>query len=224
MSEFAPAHAQGQWAARLVEFNLHPARFAHRSWHAPFFQDWSFEAHAQRRAEPRLSDWLRHEWIEQGEADWQMQEPEKRLWLLDVASLEHLTYLLGLALHRDWLVRIVEGQRLRLLHEKVVRETLRFVVAELPEGLFHHHSPTVSVESSAPEEFGQKLKEDGARTLMALLQPEWRAVRARAQLHFDRSLALDRVTPFDAARCTRALELICGHLIPRRLPKWAWLF
>jgi hypothetical protein len=98
------------------------------------------------------------------------------------------------------------------------------VIEEVPKGQFHYGSPAVSFEIDSSAVLGTKLKEAGARTLMALLQPAWRAVRGRAQLYFDRSQKLNDVTPFEAAHRDQALELICGWLLPRRFPEWGWCF
>ena len=218
-------------ALRLVEFNLHPVRFAHPSWydrnsipHA--FGDLIAECHGQGgiRFESQVSDWLRQELNLQECMDWEMSEPQKRLWLLDRSSLERLAQELALAMHREWLVQVIDAVQLRGLQAKVDARALSFVIEEVPHGSFHYQSPIVCFASDSAAVLGAKLQADGARTLMALLQPSWRAVRARAQLFFERTKRLDDVQSFTAAYCDRALELICGRLIPRRFSEWAWCF
>jgi hypothetical protein len=227
-----PVSAKSRRALRLVEFNLHPARFAHRSWYGDR-SGWQglseaiFDAggHVDDRAEPLVSNWLLHEHGLQDAMDWEMDEPQKRLWLLDGASLERLALELALAMHREWLVRVIEGARLRALGAKVGGQALRFVVEEVPEGAFHYQSPVVSFDLDPQQgELGEELKEQGVRTLLALLDPTWRAVRGRAQLYFDRARELGEPPPLESEHCRRALELICGRLIPRRFPEWAWCF
>lgn len=212
-------------AARLVEFNMHVARFAHYSWYPGALRGVVVDAHGciDARAEPALSRWLLKELDLQQDMDWQMDEPQKRLWLLDGPGIGRLSYELSLAMHRDWLAREIDGSRLRVLQQKIDPEARRFAVEEAPEGLFRHRSPRVDFERDAPAEIEAALRADGARTLLSMLQPQWYAVQGRAQLYFER-LASYGVASLSAGRCDKALELICAHLIPRRLPQWAWLF
>ncbi len=228
----APAHAKsGEWALRLMEFNLHAARFAHRSWYCDGAYDrvldpGIFDEHGNinPRVESQVSTWLLRELGLDEEEDWQMSEAQKRIWLLDTPSLARLSQELALAMHRDWLVRMIDGARIRILQAKVGNSPLRFVVEEVPQDSFHYSAPVATFETETSEELSTRLRQAGARSLMALLQPAWRGVRGRAALHFERSWGLDNVPPFDADQCKRALELICGRLIPRRFPEWAWLF
>jgi hypothetical protein len=217
---------------RLVEFNFHPARYAHRSW----FEDsrtgnqsvaaviFDSSGCTAGRAEPLLSCRLLADLDLQAELDWEMREPQKSLWLLDRVSLERLALELAVSMHRDWLARVIDAARVRVLRELLGRELLRFVIEELPAGCFHYQEPLVSFEAEARAALGKDLTEHGSRTLMALLQPGWHAVRTRAQLHFDRALNLCGVPAFESTHCQRAIELIQGWLIPRRFPEWAWCF
>jgi hypothetical protein len=222
--------AESRRAVRLVEFNLHVARYAHRSWYErssaqPLINDiFDAQGRAHGRAQRKMSDWLLHELDLQDEMDWEMTEPQKALWLLERSSLERMAQELSLAMHREWLLQVIDAAQLRSLYSKVDEAAVRFVIEEVPRGPFHRQSPTVSFSSDVIADLESKLKEDGARTLMALLQPTWRAVRGRAQLMFSRSLGLGGVPSFEAAHCDQALEFICGLLVPRRFPEWAWCF
>jgi len=207
---------RGDWAARLTQFNFHVARFAHPSWHG--------QEHIAARAEPALSASLLQELGLQDQFEWEMTEPQQRIWLLDTPTLTRLAEETALAMHREWLVRVIDGMRVRALVTTIDRQALRFVIEEVSEGSFHYHAPVVSFDTDSPHELRAKLQTAGARTLIALLSPEWRAIRGRAQLHFDRSWKLDEVPPFGSDHGRRALELIVGTLIPRRFPEWAWLF
>jgi YOP protein translocation protein YscK len=216
----AAASTSGRRALRLVEFNLHVARFAHRSWLEAVVPEggWS----AAERVESQLSRWLLRELGLEADMDWDLHEPQKRLWLLDGSTLQRLAAELALAMHRQWLLQVIDGARLRSVADAVGEPAVRFVVGEVPEGSFHYQSPQVRLVGAAPGELRSGLIEEGARTLVALLQPAWRAVRGRAQLHFDRSQDLAAVPAFEPPHCKRALELIGGWLIPRRFPEWAW--
>jgi hypothetical protein len=210
---------------------LHLARFAHRSWFGALSSELTereamFEAGGRPavRCEPWLSRWLLEELGLQGEMDWEMNELPKRIWLLDGPALERLALELALCMHREWLVRVIDARHLRALYEKVDREAVRFVIQEVPEGAFHYESAVVSFERDAPIDLPGELKDHGVRTLLALLRPTWRAVRARAELYFDRAKALGDAPPLEPAHSRRALELLCDRLIPRRFPQWAWCF
>ena len=225
----APAAARR--AVRLVEFNLHPARFAHRSWFGALSSErtvseaiFAAGGRAADRSEPGLSCWLLEELGLQGEMDWEMSELPKRIWLLDGPALERLALEVALCMHREWLVRVIDARHLRALYEKVDREAVRFAIEAVPEGAFHYKSALVSFERDAPIDLAAELKDHGARTLFALLLPTWRAVRARAELYFDRAKALGDAPPLEPAHSRRALELLCDRLIPRRFPQWAWCF
>ena len=231
LSASALSETQARLAVRLVEFNMHVARFAHRSWYGRDASTQISNANVfdacgklDTRAESHISEWLLRELDLYRAMDWEMSEPEKRLWLLDGASLERLAQELALTMHREWLLQVIDARRLRALESSVSERALHFVIEEVPQGQFHYGSPAVSFEIESSAVLGTKLKEAGARTLMALLQPAWRAVRGRAQLYFDRSQKLDDVTPFEAAHRDQALELICGWLLPRRFPEWGWCF
>jgi len=215
-----------EWMSHLVEFNLHVARFAHRSWFPRALSNvlWDSQGRMHPRAERKASDWLLRELSLQREMDWHMAEPQKRVWFLDEASLERLTYELALTMHRDGLAQVIDGARLRALHKKIDADAWRFIVEDTPEGLFRHRTPTVDFDNATPESLTASLRADGARTLLSLIQMPWRAVRDRARVRFDISLPdADGVT-LGASRTDKALDLICTHLIPRRLPQWAWLF
>lgn len=227
----AASLSAGKIAVRLVEFNLHPARYAHQSWYPSVMDTTPLReaisdprADAFARAEPHLSRWLLREMGLQAELDWEMREPQKRLWLLDAPSLARLARELALAMHREWLLRVIDATRWRALEESLGGQALRFVVEEVPEGAFQYRAPLVNFETQPPAEAAAELTTQGVQTLMALLQPNWRAVRCRAQLYFDRSKDLASVPPFEAQQCERALALICGTLLPRRFPEWAWCF
>lgn len=220
---------QARRAVRAAELNLHVARFAHPSWYESIFaeQPWSaalLDAHGRpcERAERQISRWLLHEIAVEGETDWELREPQKRLWLLDDKSLQRLACELALAMHREWLVRLVDGAQIRALGAAAGEGCLPFIARELPETVFHYQSPVVDLSSTPSCTLRCELIAHGARTLIALLQPAWRAVRARAPLHFARSLDLAAVPPLTGAHCERALELIGAWLIPRRFPEWAW--
>jgi hypothetical protein len=214
---------------RLVEFNLHVGRFAHSSWYSDAVREHGRSAAMidsrgglRDRVESQVSVWLLREVGLEGLFDWDLHEPQKRLWLLDGSALQRLSLELALAMHRQWLLQVIDGTRLRALADAVGEPALRFVVGELPQDSFHYQSPQVRLFGTTTGELRSGLLEQGARTLIALLQPAWREVRIRAQLHFDRSQDLAAVPAFEPQHCKRALELICGWLIPRRFPEWAW--
>ena len=227
----SPATRRGANARtlRLVEFNLHIARFAHRSWYeqmlpAEFLEGVSMDKDGfiSARAEPQVSRWLlRHLGLQEA-FDWDMSERRKRLWLLDSPALDRLARLLSLAMHRQWLLQIIDGSRLRLLRDVAGPESLRFVIEEVSSGSFHHPAPVVSFDGE-PGTLVDRLRADGALTLFQLLEESWRAVRDRAVLYFERGTMHGAAPPL-ADRSDPAMELICGQLIPRRLPEWAWLF
>jgi hypothetical protein len=226
----APVAVEARQALRLVELNLHVARFAHRSWYEDALSVPGLagalcdeRGHLTMRVEPQVSQWLLQELGLHGQMDWQLDRPQMRLWLLDRPALERLALELALAMHREWLVQIIDAVRWRALAAKVGGEALRFVVEELPRGCLHYQVPVVSLGADLSL-IDKHLQEHGARTLVALLDPAWRAVRARAQLFFDRALMLGEVPPLRPALCRRALDLIQGRLLPRRFPEWAWCF
>jgi YOP proteins translocation protein K (YscK) len=218
-------------ALRLVEFNIHPARFTHPSWYGEGEGVQAFcgrvfdtDGRIDMRAERLVSDWLLREHGLHELMDWEMREPQKRLWLFDRPGVARLAQELGLAMHREWLLRVIDAAQLRALQREVGAAAIRFVVEDLPGGLFHSRAPVVRFAVESSRHVAMKLKETGARTLLALLQPAWRAVLARAALYFDRSHALHEVAPFAAEHSERALELICNWLVPRRFPEWRWCF
>jgi hypothetical protein len=226
MTAGAPSHA-----VRLVEFNLHPARYVHRSWYQDLLDDrepisavFDADGRVLARAEPQVSAWLLREAGLSEDADWEMREPQKRVWLLDSRGLARLMLELALAMHREWLVQIIDSARLRVLSEVVGAEAIRFVVEEVPAGAFHYQAPQVDFDGDLLSGLGTQLRIQGARTLFALLEPAWSAVRGRAQFFLERTLALEETLQLDPVLRQRALKLILERLIPRRFPEWAWCF
>jgi hypothetical protein len=231
MNALVSDESDSSFALRVIEFNAHVARFAHRSWFAPSRETEGFGAalfdaqgRIESRAEPHASTWLLAELGLLDDMDWQMAEPQKRIWLIAQPALGYLMQTVSLAMHREWLAQIIDGLRVRALRAALGERTLRFTLEELPHETLHHRAPVVRLDAEPMTELLSKLEEDGARTLMALLSPAWRAVRRRAPLYLDRRLALETVAPFDAAEAERALALVCQLIIPRRLPEWGWLF
>lgn len=224
MSAAAIAEMSDRWAASLIEFNLLVARFAHQSWfpHEPAHTD-AWRGLAGGLAEDRLSDWLLEELDLRGQMDWEMEAPQKRLWLLGSRDLARLSYDLSLAMHRDWIARVIDGPRLRALHARVDHQAWRFVVEGTPAEGIRHRAPVVDFERTSEAAISELLQRDGAATLMSLLDPAWRAVCQRARLYFDRLAVFDAM-PLPTPRREQVLDLICAHLIPQRLPQWAWLF
>jgi hypothetical protein len=221
-----PAQRAYRHAMRLVEFNLHVARYAHRSWYPqgigmPLVDE---RGRPEPRAELQLSDWLLRESSLHRDMDWRMEEPAKRLWLLDGPALERLLLEAAVALHRESLMRVIDGERVRTLERWLDASLWRFVMEELPPGLSNDHPPAVDFERGEPESLEESLRADGARTLLSLLRSEWRAVRGRAQMRFDIGLARERSPAVPAAQAKRVLELIVTQLIPGRFAEWAWLF
>ena len=219
-----------QRAQRLVELNLHLARYAHRSWYEAALLEANIagvmlddRGRVSGRFEPCISRWLSEE-LGATDFDWDMREPQKRVWLLDRANVERLALELALAMHREWVVQIIDSARLRALAGAVGADALRFVIEDVPAGCFHYQSPLVSFDGTSAGDVAAELRGHGARTLMALLEPAWHAVRSRAALFFDRALELSADPPLEPALAHRALDLILQRLIPRRFPKWAWCF
>jgi hypothetical protein len=222
---------ENDFAMRVIEFNAHVARFAHHSWLVPVGGTnhhleslFNTRGRIEPRAEPHASMWLLREIGLQDDSDWEMAEPQKRIWLIPQPALGLLMRDISLTLHREWLGRIIDGTRVRALRAALGERALRFATEEVPREAFHHREALVHVEAEPVPALPPKLEEDGARTLMGLLSPAWRAVRGRAQLYLDRSLQLGEVAPLDSADAERALDLVCRQIIPRRLPEWAWLF
>jgi hypothetical protein len=194
-----------QWATRLVEFNVHVARTAHPSWIPRNVRPFVFDVSGavRPRAERALSEWLREAHGLENKVDWQMEEPEKRIWLLDPPSLTRLTRELSIVMHRDWLVCEIDGARLREVRGRIDPVLWRLMVEEMPVNAAHHESARVSFLNREPRELESDLLADGARTLIGLLAPEWEAVRGRAKLRFDAALfgeGLQREARLPAAR------------------------
>jgi hypothetical protein len=154
--------------------------------------------------------------------DWQMKEPQKRIWLLDSPSLTRLTRELSIVMHRHFLLRTIDGPRLRDIRGRIDPVLWRLLVEEMPEAAPDHERARVQFLNREPAELEAELIADGSRVLLALLAPEWRAVWGRARLRFPANQSVEAENDPHAA--DRVLDLVCGWLVPRRLPQWAWLF
>ena len=229
-------NVSGQWAGRLTEFNVHVARIAHRSWIPESVRPFVFNVQGalHPRAEKWISEWLLETHDLRREMDWQMKEPQKRIWLLDSPSLARLTRELSIVMHRNELMQTIDGVCLREIRSRVDPVLWRLMVEELPADAPCHAHAHVSFLNRVPQELEADLIEDGSRTLMALLRPEWRAVCGRARLRFaatrdDGQSAGIQGSDQDMTSTTWIAEsgvmsFVCDWLVPRRLPQWAWLF
>lgn len=213
------------WPARLIDFNLHPANSAHASWYPlPLAaQLRAADGRIGPRIEADISRWMLGELGLDKHFDWQMRETQKRWWLMDRPSLERLTRELSIVMHREVLARVIDRSQLQRMQQQTGEDIWHFAVEQVPDGSLCHRAPTVNFSDGHSERLENAWKEDGARTLLRLLHPTWWAVRGRAELRFDRTLQVRHDAPMDAESCDRAVELISNHLIPRRLPQWAWL-
>lgn len=213
------------WPARLIEFNLHPAGSAHASWYPLQLaaQLRGADGRIGPRIEAGISRWMLGEFGLDKHFDWEMRETQKRWWLMDGPSLERLTRELSIVMHREVLARVIDRSQLQRMQRQTGEDIWHFAVEQVPDGSFCHRAPTVNFAGGDSEQLENAWKEDGARTLLRLLHPTWWAVRSRAGLRFDRALHVRDDASMDAESCDRAMELICNHLIPRRLPQWAWL-
>jgi hypothetical protein len=216
----------GQWSSRLEEFNVHVARIAHRSWIPEAVQAIVFDAQGalHARAEKWISEWLLETHGLQCETDWQMCEPEKRIWLLDSPSLARLTRELSIVMHREALLQTIDGARLREIRGRIDPVLWRLMLEELPSAAPVHSQPQVSFLNRAPQDLDADLLADGARLLKSLLRPHWRAVCGRATLRFPASYARIHGNEGGSSTDDPILTFVCGWLVPRRLPQWAWLF
>jgi hypothetical protein len=125
-------------------------------------------------------------------------------------------------MHRDWLVRVIDGARLREIRSRIDPVLWRLMVEEMPGNAAHHTEPRVEFLSRMPRSLEADLLADGARTLSSLIRPEWQAVALRARLRFD--AAWGDVPGAETTRADAVMALTSTWLVPRRLPQWAWLF
>lgn len=239
----ARVQVNDQWSIRLMEINLHVARTAHRSWIPADAREALFDAQGalHPRAERSVSQWLLDTHGLQRQMDWEMHESEKRIWLLDAPSLTRLTRELSIVMQRNFLLREIDGSRLREIRARVDPVLWRLMSEEMPIDAAHHAEARVTFLNRMPWDLESDLVYDGARLLWSLLAPEWLALRGRARLRFDAAFTLNEqpslanaVAITECGGLTHALgepaagaaiiDLIQGWLIPRRLPQWAWLF
>jgi hypothetical protein len=205
-------------AALLADFNLRPVNYAHPSWlQDGISQFTSDETHQQRTA----SDWLLKQNGLDQEFDWSMSEPQKRLFLLDSKSLEELAKYISLLMHSRWLKLVVGRAAVQSLEERLGAENVEFAMENTPHSQVEHSLPQADF---ADPNLTQAMTQDGARTLFMLLEPTWRAVRGRASFKFDKSWEIIKVTSAETVKTKALLALVCQHIIPKRLPQWAWLF
>ena len=215
-----------RWVMHLVDFNLHPARSAHRSWLPGVLSSVAFDARGRldARVDTPVSQWLLGEADASDGMDWQMEQPEKRIWLLDPPSLEKLAFELAAVAHRDSIARIIDRERVQVVQRALGSSLWSFVLEDVPERLRGFASRGVDFDRAPAATLETALRAEGVRSLFGLLAPEWRAVRARATLRFEASLTRDVPPLLDGVRRDSLVKLIRDHLIARRLPQWAWLF
>lgn len=225
MADRASDANAARWVTHLVQFNLHPVKSAHRSWFPSALSQVVFDADGRLgdRVGMPVSQWLLGEADAAGSSDWQMEEPEKRIWMLDPPSLEQLAFDLAAVAHRDSIAQMIDRERVQVVQRALGSALWSFVLEDVPERLRLFTSRSVDFDRATPAVLKTSLRAEGVRWLFGLLAPEWRAVRARATLRFEASLTRDVPPLLDVVRRNRLVDLIRDPLIARRLPQWAWL-
>jgi hypothetical protein len=208
---------------KKVAFNLRPALYANESWVDPVFlqmQDdnlWRYSLH--------LGDWLCHKVGISGQYDWEMDEPMKRIFLLDAASLQQICLCIGAAQQRSIMVHQIRRERVQAFKDALGTDLIDFV---LNQTTHHFDFQPLNWESIdiEPMKIWQACLIQGSKTLWHSLPNEWRAVKQRGLLTFDRGWQIDQpfTSPSDLGWAAKLHAWILDVLIPHRMPSCNWLY
>jgi hypothetical protein len=201
-----PDAHQLRFAQLSWHFNCHIAAMAHPSW----------LEYPQQAADPGWSQYLlaRHGLSQRH--DWALDEPVRRLWLLDAVALQSLVHGVSGLMFKGPLTRAVRRDR---------REALR---GRLNEAMWLAATDPCAPPVDAPEGIEElqpvEIERRCAQVLRGLLAPASYAVAQRSRLRLPRAWSQDDPVVL-AEEPRQALAAWATQIwIPQRSPAWAWLF
>lgn len=117
----------------MIEFNLRPARYIHRSWidhliDAPLL----LKLKAVPRAEKRLSSLILAEFNLHQDPIYDFEQHHRRAALLDTDALTRLVYLTGIALNAADIARVIEKKPLLALRNTIGEPAYLFALKKAP--------------------------------------------------------------------------------------------
>ena len=207
-------------------FRLLPSTYSDESWLPQGLSD----ALMPSRAEPSgmchryLSPWMTQH-FKLGDAEaMDLDDPLRRLALLDGETLQRLAPALGLLSCRDALRHTLDGAVLGRLRAACGLDELGFIAASA-DGLLPADLALPPVDL-AGEGAGPALAACGRRLLLALAGTDQLPVIRRLRLKFPRAAGLKAAPRAPAGARERAAlsSWLSARLIPRIAAPWAWLF
>lgn len=210
----------------VAVFNLEPGRYVHRSWlprrpvmlRPPGIAVAPAGHHA-------LSAWLVQAHGLDSGFDWDLRAPAKRVFLARTDWLERLQLEVGLALHREALAHAIDGDRQRQIRALpgLDAEALHFALVKAPREPAAPGPRSFDALLCTPARAALRLRREGARVLLGLLDPQWVSVRARAALRLPRGVhGAGRWAANEDDR-HRWARYVFAELIPGRFEPWLWL-
>ncbi len=208
-------------ALRKATFNLDLATYAHPTWVGPLARLPDPNLWRSSRA---VSRWIASETGVNDLFDWRMKEVEKRIFLMTPTEIRKAALTLGVSLQAPSLSRQIRREEVTLQRAAFGESLLAFAFDEASR----HHLPAVEAPHEADAREAKQLRQAayrlGAQTMWHMLHSDWRAVRLRAALMFDKRWRLADGTGRHEEWHAPVRAFLINAIVPQRLPQCAWLF
>lgn len=179
---------QPSWIRLIVEFNLLPACYIHRTWVEHLATPELFEAlKLQPRARARLSRMLLSEYGLERAYCFDFEEKRRRVALVDGPTLEKLLWFAGIVLNAAKIVRTVDRASVLMYRKALGSEGYFFAVKRAPFLVGPH--ATALGESDSGDDFRMHIMSCGAACLAACMAGDPPALKDRLRLKLPKEYA-----------------------------------
>jgi YOP proteins translocation protein K (YscK) len=215
-------HTEPRLQTLIADFNLRPAGYVDSSW---LPADWPAALGQPDSLQPLsrdvLSNWLlqRHGLTQQFCFDF--SQPERRYALLTRAAFQGLALYLGLVVCRDRVRTVIDKATVARLIDNLGSRAYEFAVFKAPATPLRAYA--VAFEPGRVP-LPRQLLSQGARVLLALFEPAWRAIGGRVRLKLPREVAEAAPLALSRSEQRSAREVLAARVIPEGFAQWAWLF
>jgi YOP proteins translocation protein K (YscK) len=207
----------------MFDFNLRPAAYIDPSWVPERLRPtWQRVSQNGGESGTYASQWALEYFELKGHIDFDFTGAEKRLLLLDAASLKEVILALGLASMKTDLQRWVGKAEQQALKRQLGESMFAFLFEAIVPARHVVRIPTEGLK--ARDSFLLALS-NGLTLLLSCVGEEGGASARRASLKLPQAhVARSRIVSLTEARRQRIVEFCIDCVVRKRLHQWHWLF
>jgi type III secretion protein K len=207
----------------MFDFNLNPARYIDVSWVPESLRHtWLRVNQANGEASAYASHWAMKYFELTGQVDFDFTRAEKRLLLLDAASLKEIVLALGLASMKQDIQQWIQKDQLAKLKLQLGDEMFEFFFDVIVSS---KHAVRVPAQSLNVRDTLFTSVATGLTLLVSCIGEAGAASVRRATLKLPKPyVARSKLVELSEARKQRITEFCIDCVVRNRLPQWHWLF